>query len=128
MFHVLAVFIEGVDDKLPVDGHRLSPLLVAEHDPAAESSLGRFALRVANGIGPHVGHQDGDSRLGWFVVPGEPVGQIELGTAGEQTQDEQTAGPKRYTEYTLMVHSWHDFAFLDILRAAKFVRFSTTSH
>ena len=94
VFHLLVGFIEGVDRKPPVDGHRLSPLLVTEHDPTTESSLGRFALSVTNRIGPGVGHQDGDSWLRRFVAPGEFVGQIELRTAGKHSQDEQTPGPK----------------------------------
>ena len=104
MLHVLVGFIEGVDGELPVDGYRLSSLLVTEHDPATESSLGGFALSVANRIGPGVGHQDGNSRFRRFVAPGEFVGQIELRAAAKQTQDEQTPRPKKYTKYAIIVY------------------------
>lgn len=103
VLHVPVGFIEGVNDKLPIDRHRLSPLLVAEHDPTAEPPLGSLALRVANGVRPHVGHEDGDFRFRRFVAPGEFVGQIELGTAVNRTQDKQTPGPEKYARHTFMV-------------------------
>ena len=104
VFHVLVGFIEGVDGELPVDCHRLSSLFITEHDPATESSTGRFALSVANGIGPDVGHRDWNSRFRRLVVPSELLRQIELRTAGEHAQDEQTPSAKKSTNYTFMVY------------------------
>jgi len=104
VLHILVGFVEGVDDKPPLDRHRLSPLLVTEHDPTTKPPLGRLALSVANGIRPHVGHEDGNLRFGRLIAPGELVGQIELGTAGNYTQDEQTPRPKKHARYTFMVY------------------------
>lgn len=117
------VFVEGVDDQVAIDLDRLLFFAVIEHQLAAESACGRFALRVLDRVDPNGNHAVGRLNFVVFVVEErdrEGLFHVQLAASAEQAgqRDEQNA-PGAIGHCLKPGSHWNDFLANSIRSIAR---------